>query len=84
MSRNAVHSRRAVLTLLALAPLTAACGKKGAILPPEGEEAAYQRNVYPNPDEVVPAGVSGGPLAPAPKEDDFSTDRTTTTIITSE
>jgi len=88
MMQEVRRSRRSLLALLALgAPLCllAACGKKGAIPPPEGEEAAYKRNVYPNPAEVVPGGKAGvGPQPPRIVETEFGRERTTTTVIQSE
>jgi hypothetical protein len=88
MMQEVRRSRRSLLALLALgAPLglLAACGKKGAITPPEGEEAAYKRNVYPDPASVVPGGRTG-PAPPAPRieETEFGRERTTTTVIQSE
>lgn len=51
--------------LLALAVALAACGKKGDLRPPDGEDAAY---TYPKfyPD---PKTVEGEPGAPASREE---------------
>jgi predicted small lipoprotein YifL len=84
MSETACRTRRAALALLAAA-LLAACGKKGAIVPPEGQEDAYKRNTYPEPAGVVPGGKAGlAPPAPALNESEFGRKRTTTTTIQSE
>jgi hypothetical protein len=84
MSESLRHTRRAALVLLA-AGLLGGCGKKGAILPPEGQESAYQRNVYPEPASVVPGGKAGlGPPAPVLYEDEFGRKRYTTSTIQSE
>jgi predicted small lipoprotein YifL len=84
MSQTVCRSRRALLILLALGAL-AACGKKGLIGVPEGEEANYQRNVYPDPASVVPGGKPGlGPKPPRVEENEFGRERTTTTTIQSQ
>jgi predicted small lipoprotein YifL len=84
MSESACRTRRAALALLATA-LLGACGKKGTILPPEGQKDAYKRTVYPDPASVVPGGQAGlGPTPPELNENEFGRTRTTTTTIQSE
>jgi hypothetical protein len=85
MSESVCRTRRAALALLGSAALLAACGKKGDILPPEGQESAYERKDYPEPASVVPGGEAGlGPPAPKLKESEFGRERTTSTTIQSE
>ena len=71
------------LSLLCLCLLAAlalgACGKRGALKPPEGQEEAYTHpNPYPSPRTVVP----GGGIAPPPEEETAATSgrRSTTTV----
>ena len=63
--------------------LLAACGRKGSISKPEGEEASYTYpRTYPDPAGVVPSG--GRPLTPPPPEEDapaFGQERTTSTVV---
>ncbi len=70
----------AVLGLVALAAGLSACGKRGNLKPPEGEEKAYSYpRFYPAADTVVPsaelpaeeeafpeAEPAGRPLSPIP------------------
>ena len=47
--------RASVITLIALALALGACGRKGALKPPEGEEDTYTySHTYPAPETVVP------------------------------
>ena len=55
-----------VVILLGLAMALGACGRKGDLRPPDGQEDAYfGPGVYPAPDSVVPpgSGSSGGESA---------------------
>ena len=46
----------AALIAVALGGGLAACGKRGSLEPPEGEESAYTYpHVYPKPESVTPA-----------------------------
>jgi len=84
MSETLCRTRRAALAFLAAA-LLAACGKKGDILPPEGQADAYRRAVYPDPASVVPGGQAGlGPAPPELKESEFGRTRSSSTTIQSE
>ena len=58
MTGRFVRAPAALLLVLALA--LGACGRKGDLYPPEGEEAIYTgTGTYPAPDSVVPqAGES--------------------------
>lgn len=85
MSETACRTRRALLALLGTAALLAACGKKGDIDPPEGQEGNFKRLVYPDPAGVVPGGQAGlGPEPPKLKESEFGRERSTSTTIQSE
>ena len=65
----------AVLLVTALALV--ACGRKGGLTPPKGEESTYTgQGVYPAPDSVVPqAGES--PAAPGTGADSDSHPKST-------
>ena len=64
--------RLSAVLLLVLALFLGACGRKGDLLPPEGEEDAYSGlGIYPAPESVVPqegeaAAVPATEAAPAP------------------
>jgi predicted small lipoprotein YifL len=58
--------------LLALALALGACGRKGNLRAPEGEEDAYTgQGTYPAPESVVPQGgeTSAVPAVPEDEED---------------
>ena len=57
--------------LLVLAVTLGACGRKGDLRPPDGEEDAYTGlGVYPAPDSVVPPGEESGDESSAAPEDE--------------
>ena len=64
--------------LLVLAVTLGACGRKGDLRPPDGEEDAYTGlGVYPAPDSVVPPGgqsgdESGDESSAAPEDEETS------------
>jgi len=61
--------------LLVSALALAACGRKGDLLPPEGEKNAYTGlGTYPAPDSVVPQDVAPVGAPKANPEDDSETD----------
>ena len=63
----------ALLVVLALA--LSACGRKGDLRPPDGEEDAYTGlGVYPAPDSVVPPGGQSGDDSSAVPEDEESSE----------
>ncbi len=90
--------RRDLLGLLLL-PALGACGVKGAIQEPKGQEQLYvYPRTYPDPKTVVPpggtaAGTTGAggsgtaaPTTPPPSApvETFGSERTSTTIIKSQ
>lgn len=59
----------ALLVILALA--LSACGRKGDLRPPDGEEDAYTGlGVYPAPESVVPPGNESEDESSAAPEDE--------------
>lgn len=80
--------RRKLILLLPLALTLAvtACGRKGAIEPPEGEAAAYTYpRTYPDPATMVPGdGKSTSPPPPSFPPQEFGEERTRTIIIQSQ
>lgn len=79
------RKRRDLLGLLLLLPGLAACGVKGAIQEPEGQESSYvYPRTYPDPKTVVPSGGTAAPPPPGIPADSFGSERRTTTVIESE
>lgn len=67
MTGRFIRVSAALLLLLALA--LSACGRKGDLYPPEGEEDAYTgTGIYPAPDSVVPQEGEAATV-PADEED---------------
>lgn len=76
--------RRDLLGLLLTPAVLAACGVKGKILEPEGQEDAYvYPRRYPNPASVTPPATGTTVTAPGLEEDSFGSERRTTTVIQS-
>jgi hypothetical protein len=72
----------ALILASALALGLAACGKKGAPYPPEGQEEAYTYpRPYPAPETLVPGGGVPRPSAEE-KEGGRTTGRRTSTTVT--
>ena len=62
-------ARMTVALVLALGLALSACGRKGSLHPPEGEEGAYTGpGVYPAPESVVPQGGEASAV-PADEEE---------------
>jgi predicted small lipoprotein YifL len=82
VSARRTFRRGAILALVLLAPGLSACGKRGALVPPEGEESAYSYpRFYPAPGTVVPAGPA--PAEGVPAAADEPADRPLSPIPTS-
>ncbi len=93
--RTVTLKRRDLLGLLLLPAALAACGVKGRIQEPEGQENVYvYPRTYPDPKTVVPnntatttTGATGtaqpAPPPSAPTET-FGSERTSTTVIKSQ
>ncbi len=75
--------RRDLLGLLLL-PALGACGVKGAIQKPEGQESNYvYPRTYPDPKTVTPSTGTAAPPPEVPTES-FGSERRSTTVIESE
>jgi len=80
-----VELRRRDLLGLLLLPALGACGVKGRIEEPEGQESVYvYPRTYPDPASVVPSAPAAAPPPPAVPGAGFGSERTTTTVIQSE
>lgn len=63
----------AVLGLVAVAVGLSACGKRGSLEPPTGEEKAYSYPLfYPAPDTVVPSAELPAGEKAFPEDEPFS------------
>ncbi len=61
-------ARISAALLLVLVFALGACGRKGELHAPKGEESTYTgQGVYPAPDSVVPQ--AGSPAAPDPEDE---------------
>ncbi|MEE9210202.1 MAG: lipoprotein [Kiloniellales bacterium] len=55
MSANGRAASRALIAAVVLALALGACGRKGSVRPPEGQESEYTYpQVYPAPGSVLP------------------------------
>ncbi len=68
-----------------LLPALGACGVKGAIQKPEGQESNYvYPRTYPDPKTVTPTGGTAAPPPPEVPTESFGSERRSTTVIESE
>ncbi len=76
--------RRDLLALLLTPAALAACGVKGRIEEPEGQESVYvYPRRYPDPTTVTPPAPGTTVTAPGLEDDTFGSERRTTTVIQS-
>lgn len=65
------HARISAALFMVLVLALGACGRKGELRAPKGEESRYTgQGVYPAPDSVVPQ--AGSPAAPDPEDESES------------